>query len=324
MKRRMIDGGIWANEKFAEMPCMARLLQIGLINMADDQGRLKAHPAYLRSQLFPYDDVSLDDIHHWLQLIAANGTAVIYETDGKEYIQLVNWWQYQSLQYASPSEYPRPDGWQDRIRYNAKGNVTLTCNWTTVNGEQLRDLCDQNGDPLPIVATLPPRNPGGRPPKNPGGNRPENPGENPGENVNKDQIKININKDQERDHARVTETPETNSLPSSLLIYREFNKGDIEGIVTDAITSTVTDLDLWRLVLEKWKLRGYNTGNVTGLLDWYRDGIPPAGKNGANHGSNTKRSEPDDSDDAPKLDPELQRQFAELRERKRAKAQSAT
>ncbi len=56
MKKRMLDGGIWANEKFAELPCMARLLQIGLINLADDQGRIKAHPSYLRSQLFPYDE----------------------------------------------------------------------------------------------------------------------------------------------------------------------------------------------------------------------------------------------------------------------------
>ncbi len=49
MTRRMLDSGIWANEHFAGLPPMVRLLQIGIINLADDQGRMKAHPAYLRS-----------------------------------------------------------------------------------------------------------------------------------------------------------------------------------------------------------------------------------------------------------------------------------
>jgi hypothetical protein len=190
MKRRMVDGGIWANEKFAELPCMARLLQIGLVTLADDQGRIKAHPSYLRSQLFPYDeDVSITDIRKWLCAIAGNGTAIVYHADDKEYVQLTNWWEYQSLQYAMPSEYPRPDGWQDRIRYNAKGGMTLTCNWTTPKGETPMDTCDQDGDPLPIVSELPPRNPGGRPPENSGGN------------TNKEQIKNKTNKEGDRAHA---------------------------------------------------------------------------------------------------------------------------
>jgi hypothetical protein len=220
MKRRMLDAGLWANEKFAELPCMARLLQIGLINLADDQGRMKAHPAYLRSQLFAYDDVSLDDIGKWLEMIMANGTIVIYEAAGKEYLQLVNWWEYQSLQYASPSEHPRPQGWQDRLRYNAKGNMVLTCNWVTVGGDPLTDTCDQDGSPLPVVATLPPRNPGGRPPKNPGENPPGNPGENPpgnpGENVNKDhdQLKNNTTEEEIARDPEPAAPPPTNPPPS--------------------------------------------------------------------------------------------------------------
>lgn len=165
MKKRMIDGGMWSNERFAELPPIARLLQIGLISMADDQGRAKAHPAYLRSQIFPYDDVSLDDVQIWLQSIVDNGTALVYESDGKTYVQLLKWWDYQSLQFAMPSDYPRPDGWQDRIRFNGKGQVMMTCNWTNASGEKLPDLCDEDGHPLPIVDDLPPRNQGGRPRK---------------------------------------------------------------------------------------------------------------------------------------------------------------
>jgi hypothetical protein len=149
MTRRMIDAGIWANEHFAMLPPMARLLQIGIINMADDQGRMKAHPAYLRSQIFPYDDVLINDVQSWLDQIAANDTLILYEVDGKAYLQLLNWWQYQSPSFASPSQYPRPDGWNDRIRYTGKSRIIYTCNWLTSSGELSPDTCDQDGTPLP-------------------------------------------------------------------------------------------------------------------------------------------------------------------------------
>lgn len=199
MKRRMLDGGIWANDKFARLPYPARLLQMGLINLADDQGRLIAHPSYLRSQIFPYDEeVSASDVRTWLAAIVKNGTAILYEANDREYVQLVNWWEYQNLQYAAPSEHPQPEGWQDRIRYNAKGGATLTCNWITPKGETPADTCDQCGNPLPFVAENPPRNPGGRPPRNPGGN------------TNNDQIKSKSNT-RASAQAASTKTPPANT-----------------------------------------------------------------------------------------------------------------
>lgn len=155
----MIDSAMWSNENFAALPAMARLLQVGVINMADDQGRVKAFPAYLRSQIFPYDDVAIADIAKWLRLIAQNGTIEIYQADGKEYIQLLNWWEYQSLQYPAPSEYPAPQGWRDRIRYNAKGGAVLTFNYVTIKGERMPDTCDSRGNPLGYSVGRPPETP---------------------------------------------------------------------------------------------------------------------------------------------------------------------
>lgn len=128
---------------------MACLLQIGLINLADDQGRMKAHPAYLRSQIFPYRNVTNKQMSQWLELIVANGTAIHYRIDDKEYLQLINWWKYQGHSFAAPSEYPRPDGWQDRVRFTGKSRTIYTCNWIVSSGERLDDTCDQDGNPLP-------------------------------------------------------------------------------------------------------------------------------------------------------------------------------
>lgn len=212
MTRRMLDSRLWANEHFGEMPMMARLLLLGIINHADDQGRIKGKLMYLRTEIFRYDrEVSDEQVGECLKLIEANSTIECYAADGKECIQLLNWWDYQSLQFAAPSDIPRSPTWQDRIRYNSKGGRTLTYNWKTPKGEEPVDTCDQDGNPLPAVAELPPRNPGGRPPQNPPVNGRENPGGNPQANPNKDQIKININ--QEGDRARASEPPPVKPTP---------------------------------------------------------------------------------------------------------------
>lgn len=37
----------------------------------------------------------------------------------------------------------------------------------------------------------------------------------------------------------------------------------------------ITNLEKWQEVIDEWLTRGYKVGNLTGMLDWYRDGIPP-------------------------------------------------
>jgi len=148
-QRRMIDSSMWTSDNFTELPFGARLLQLGIINHADDQGRVRAIPKYLRVTIFPYDQTTDADIQDWLQLLAAQNTIILYEAEGKQYAQLVNWWKYQSLQYAQPSPYPRPAGWQDRVRRTITKGMIATCNWLKVNGEPIEDTCDQDGKPLP-------------------------------------------------------------------------------------------------------------------------------------------------------------------------------
>lgn len=167
MNRRMIDCSMWHNEHFAELPMGARLLQIGMINHADDQGRLKANPTFLKSQIFPYDDMGADEVQGWLDMMAQNETIILYVVNGKQYAQLVNWWKYQSLQYAQPSQYPRPDGWLDRIRKTVTKGFIATCNWYTVEGVKLADTCDMDGNPLNGNNTKPNRPAPQKPPTAP-------------------------------------------------------------------------------------------------------------------------------------------------------------
>ena len=123
--RRMIHASIWQDEDIAGLTDRQQLLFIGLFSNADDQGRLKGHPMLIKSLVFPYRDVSSEDMLKDLEAITKAAAVLRYEIDGKAYIQLTKWWDYQQLQWAKPSALPAPDGWGDRIRVRSGDGVRV-------------------------------------------------------------------------------------------------------------------------------------------------------------------------------------------------------
>ncbi len=128
--RRMIDPAFWQSARVAALSFEHRYLFIGLISNADDQGRMKAHPALIRSKVYPYDDIQLAPIEDGLRAIEEQGGIVLYEVDGTAYLQIRKWWTYQNPSWAWPSDHPAPDGWHDRLKYR-RGNEVVTENWDT-------------------------------------------------------------------------------------------------------------------------------------------------------------------------------------------------
>lgn len=124
----MIHARMWRSEKLAGLHRDVRYLFIGIITTSDDQGRRLGNPGFLRADIFPLDDVELSTIGDWLALLAEVGSIRLYEADGKQLIQVNNWWTYQQPMWAWPSELPAPQGWADRMRYR-KGNRVVTENW---------------------------------------------------------------------------------------------------------------------------------------------------------------------------------------------------
>jgi len=128
VSRRMIDPSFWRSETTSRLNREQRLTLVGLISNADDQGRLQGHPALLRSLIYPYDDITLSDIEDDISAIATVGTILLYEVEGIRFVQLVNWWRYQTPSFAWPSKHPAPPGWTDRERYR-RGNLIVENNW---------------------------------------------------------------------------------------------------------------------------------------------------------------------------------------------------
>lgn len=133
--KRMTSSDMFEDEFFTSLSIFGRLLWIGIFTkLADDQGRLRDNSALIRSNIFPLDDINLEDIEVVIQAYSKAGRIVRYEKDGKKLIQIVNWWKHQKPRWASASNYPAPDGWQDRYRYHGEGNKILELNWNSTGG----------------------------------------------------------------------------------------------------------------------------------------------------------------------------------------------
>jgi hypothetical protein len=107
----MINPDFWTDSRIRKMSPVERLLFIGLISHADDEGRLIAEPPFLRSAIFPYDDFSLDDVKQMRDHIAQiNPNVIIYRNDDsdEELIQFKKWRSYQKPRYSKESKLPPP------------------------------------------------------------------------------------------------------------------------------------------------------------------------------------------------------------------------
>ena len=107
-RKRMIDPQIWASEDYSELSNFAQLIWIGLFSQADDAGRGKSKPAYLKSILFPYsEDIKLvKKVDSALDEIAKTMSITFYQLDNNEYYQLENWSKWQKVDKPQPSKIP--------------------------------------------------------------------------------------------------------------------------------------------------------------------------------------------------------------------------
>jgi hypothetical protein len=105
---RTLKPEMWADEKIGGLSRDARLLFVGLITMADDEGRLRAMPAAILGHVFPYDDDAPRKLAKWLEQIEMYGLIVRYEHAGKPYISLSGWERHQKINRARKSDLPAP------------------------------------------------------------------------------------------------------------------------------------------------------------------------------------------------------------------------
>lgn len=106
-RKRMLDPSIWADEDFNNLSSEAKILFIGIISNADDEGRLPGNSLYLTANIFPFAGMTkttADKLRN--EVLERMKSVALYEVDGKEYLQLKKWDDYQSINRPTSSKYP--------------------------------------------------------------------------------------------------------------------------------------------------------------------------------------------------------------------------
>jgi hypothetical protein len=113
---RTIKPEFWSSGQVLECSPNARLLFLGMLNFADDEGRIQNSPKSLKAQIFPADPFTIADIEGMIVELSANDLVMPYEVDGKRYLQITGWKKHQRIDKPQPPKHPPPPEHSPSVR----------------------------------------------------------------------------------------------------------------------------------------------------------------------------------------------------------------
>lgn len=106
-RSRILKPEFWSDEKLALVPREARLTFAGLWTCSDDYGVTKGHPAWLKSQIFPYDvDLTLGEFQEWMADLERIGVIEPFTADGESFYCIRNFADHQKVDRPSKMRNP--------------------------------------------------------------------------------------------------------------------------------------------------------------------------------------------------------------------------
>jgi hypothetical protein len=106
---RTIKPQFWQDAGVANLSREARLLMLGLVSIADDEGRFVASPAAIIGYVYPHDDdVTPAKVKRWLSEVEKHCHLTLYTVDGLSYGSWRNWTKHQAINRPSSSPLPPP------------------------------------------------------------------------------------------------------------------------------------------------------------------------------------------------------------------------
>jgi len=106
---RTLKPDFWAHHKVAKLSRDARLLFVGLLSEADDEGRLVRSPKRLAGFLYPHDDgVEAPEVDGWLWELERCRLVQSYEVEGVWFIHVPGFTKHQRVSHPSDSRLPPP------------------------------------------------------------------------------------------------------------------------------------------------------------------------------------------------------------------------
>jgi hypothetical protein len=115
MRIRTIKPELWTSPTIVRLSLRARLLFLGLLNYADDEGRGLADPALIRGALYMLEpEVTDEDVRSWLSELRATRLVTLYRglpvgsRVARDLFQIRGFLEHQRVDRPRPSRYAAP------------------------------------------------------------------------------------------------------------------------------------------------------------------------------------------------------------------------
>jgi hypothetical protein len=105
---RTVKPEFWADEKLGQISRDARLLFIGFWNLSDDFGVCKGHLSWIKSQLFPYDDLSMRKFQNWVNELLDHKFILPFNENGEKFFYIRHFTSHQVINRPSKQRNPSP------------------------------------------------------------------------------------------------------------------------------------------------------------------------------------------------------------------------
>jgi len=107
-RTRTIKPEFLDDEKLGSVSRDARLTFIGLLINSDDYGVVKGNPIWLKSKIFPYDDISLEFFLGWLKELEKITVILPFSKNGERFYYIRNFKKHQTINRPSQQRNPAP------------------------------------------------------------------------------------------------------------------------------------------------------------------------------------------------------------------------
>lgn len=113
---RSIKPKFWDDTKIGRISRDARLLYIGMWNFADDIGVVIGDSIWLKSKIFPYDQIQIQQFEKWMNELVINGFICLLSYRGERFIYLPTFTRHQVINKPNHEDLNIPKNLIDSIK----------------------------------------------------------------------------------------------------------------------------------------------------------------------------------------------------------------
>ena len=131
---RRIKPEYWSDDKVIELDHSSRLFFIGMWNFVDDTGVIQNKPRMLKAQIFPADDISIDDVQNILRMLYE--CSLITYNDDQSLIRVRGFLNHQKIDRPQPSKYEFVEGEPGQFVEHSTNNRRVIVNTTKLSKDK--------------------------------------------------------------------------------------------------------------------------------------------------------------------------------------------